>query len=161
EKKIAAGDRKVTIGLEGLYSWNWTRLGHRKFMAIGYAGHRGDTVSWNDKYVAVCAQNGKASITGIGPETKKVRLNADAGADRQVTCLVLCNNVLLLGGAIVDKGKPAGFIRAISLEDATLVWEKTFDSRLAFNGLAVDKRGIIASFDDGTVVRLKQGERPR
>jgi len=155
EKRISAGDKKIMVGLKGLYSWNWTRLGHRKFGAIGYAGRNGDTVSWNDRYVAVCDRNGKVSITGIGPETKKVRLNSAAGADRQVTCLVLCNNVLLLGGAILDKGKPEGFIRAVSLEDAGLIWEQTFDSRLAFNGLAVDGRGIIASFDDGTVVCLK------
>ena len=36
-----------------------------------------------------------------------------------------------------------------------MVWEKKFDAKLAFNGLAIDSRGIIASFDDGTVACLK------
>ena len=41
------------------------------------------------------------------------------------------------------------------LEDGKPVWEKTFDAKLAFNGLAVDTCGIIASFDDGRVICLK------
>jgi hypothetical protein len=67
----------------------------------------------------------------------------------------LGNNALIQGGAILDHEEDHGFIRAISLEDAQGVWEKKFSAKLAFNGLAVDTCGIIASFDDGTVARLK------
>jgi len=68
---------------------------------------------------------------------------------------VICNNVVIQGGAILDQEKDRGFIRAIGLEDGQVIWEKKFDAELAFNGLAVDTRGIIASFDDGTVACLK------
>ena len=68
---------------------------------------------------------------------------------------MICNNLLIQGGAILDQEEKHGFIRAIGLEDAKPVWEKTFDAKLAFNGLAVDTCGIIASFDDGTVACLK------
>jgi outer membrane protein assembly factor BamB len=155
EKKLAVGDKKIIVGLEGLYSWNWTRLGHRKFMAIGYAGRQGDTVSWNEDHIATCDRNGKLSVVARRPEAPKARVNLGFGADRQVTSLILCKGTLLVGGAILDKGKPEGFIRAVALEDGATVWEQTSDAQLAFNGLAVDGRGIIASFDDGTVVRLR------
>jgi hypothetical protein len=68
---------------------------------------------------------------------------------------VLCNDLLIPGGAILDQEKEHGFIRAIGLEDGQIVWEKKFDAKLAFNGLAVDTCGIIASFDDGTVACLR------
>ena len=69
--------------------------------------------------------------------------------------MVICNNVLIQGGAILDQEQEHGFIRAIGLEDGQVVWEQKFGAKLAFNGLAVDTCGIIASFDDGTVVCLK------
>ena len=65
------------------------------------------------------------------------------------------NNVLIQGGAILDQEEDHGFIRAVSLEDGQVVWEKKFYGKFAFNGLAVDTCGIIASLDDGTVARLK------
>jgi len=155
ERTIDGQQKKILVGLEGLYSWNWTRLGHRKFMAIGFGGKSGDTVSWSDNCIAVCDRNGRLSTTGYGPNASKAKVNAAYGADRQVTSLILCNNVLLVGGANLEKGKAGGFVQAISLEDGKPVWEKTFPSKLAFNGLSVDGRGIIASLDDGTVVCLK------
>jgi outer membrane protein assembly factor BamB len=156
ERKLAGQMTRMTVGLEGLYSWNWTRLGHRKFMAIGYAGRQGDTVSWNDDHVATCDRNGRLSVVARRPEAPKAKVNVVFGVDRQVTSLVLCRGTLLVGGAILDKGKPEGFIRAVALEDGATVWEETFDAQLAFNGLAVDASGIVATFDDGTVVRVKQ-----
>jgi len=62
---------------------------------------------------------------------------------------------LIQGGAILDQEEHNGYIRAISLEDGEVVWEKMFGTKLAFNGLAVDTCGIIASFDDGTVACLR------
>jgi len=149
-----APNRSVIMGLEGLYSWNWTRLGHRKFMHIGYGEFKADTVSWNDKYAAISSRDGSGSIVSLTEPGKKQNF---PGVPKvyQGTSLVICNNVLIQGGAILDQAKEKGFIRAFNLADGQLVWEKLFDARLAFNGLAVDACGIIASFDDGTVACLK------
>jgi outer membrane protein assembly factor BamB len=148
-----APNRTVVMGLEGLYSWNWTRLGHRKFMHIGYGEFTGDTVSWNDKYVAT-AKDGGGSIVDLANPARKLGFAAVPRV-YQGTSLVICNNLLIQGGAILDQEQDRGFIRAISLEDGQVVWEEKFGAELAFNGLAVDARGIIASFDDGTVACLK------
>ena len=149
-----APNRTVVMGLEGLYSWNWTRLGHRKFIHIGYGEFTGDTVSWNDRYVATSNKNGGGSIVALA-ESGKARPFPAIPPVYQTTSLVICNNVLIQGGAILDQERQRGFIRGVGLEDGQVVWEKKFDAKLAFNGLAVDTRGIIASFDDGTVACLK------
>lgn len=149
-----APNRTVVMGLEGLYSWNWTRLGHRKFISIGYGEFTGNTVSWNDKYAATTNMDSGGSIVALGDPAKKVGF---AGVPRvyQGTALVICDNVVVQGGAILDQEQDHAFIRAIGLEDGQVVWEKKFPAKLAFNGLAVDRCGIIASFDDGTVACLK------
>ena len=149
-----APNRTIVMGLEGLGSWNWTRLGHRKFLHIGYGEFKGDSVSWSDKYVATSSRGSGGSIVDLSETSKKRGFSAQS-RDYQGTSLVICNNLLIQGGAILDQEKKQGFIRAIDLKDGKSVWEKTFDSKLAFNGLAVDTCGIIASFDDGTVVCLK------
>ena len=56
---------------------------------------------------------------------------------------------------MISYGGEHGFIQALDLTSGKPVWEKKFDTQLAFNGLAVDKSGIVATFDDGTVVCLK------
>ena len=158
----------VAIGIEGLHSWNWTRLGHRKFRFIGFAGANGDTVSWNDKYVATCNSGNALSLaefqrdppTGmstppVNKTRQKRRWTLTVSKDRQVTSLVICNNVVLLGGALMGQDKTQGFVQAIGIESGKPVWDKTFDSKLAFNGLAVDNGRIIASFDDGSVTCLE------
>ncbi|MDP6635488.1 MAG: PQQ-binding-like beta-propeller repeat protein [Phycisphaerae bacterium] len=155
---ISAGRKGggLTIGLEGVYSWNWTRLGHRKFQTIGYGGARGDTVSWSDKYVAVCDMRNGLSLSAVEngkPKGKKWSLAV--ARDRQVTSLIICNNVVVIGGAITDQGKLKGFVQAIGVESGKVVWDKTFGAKLAFNGLAIDGGKIIASFDDGSVACLK------
>jgi len=144
----------VLMGLEGLYSWNWTRLGHRKFMHIGYGKATGDTVCWNDTYAAASNKDSGGTIVAL---TKSGKTKGFKGVARvyQGTSLVMCNNVVIQGGAILDQKDHRGFIRAISLEDGQVVWEKKFPAQLAFNGLAVDTCGIIATFNDGTVARLK------
>ena len=146
----------VTIGLEGLYSWNWTRVGHRKFQSIGFGGAKGDTVSWSDKYVAVCDMHNNMSLSEITGGKPKRKWGFAVNKDRQVTSLVICNNVVVIGGAITgEEGKTQGFVQLIDLESGKPVCDKTFDSKLAFNGLAVDNGRIMASFDDGSVACLK------
>ncbi|MCP4374741.1 MAG: PQQ-binding-like beta-propeller repeat protein [bacterium] len=163
EKGNAAAGKGPGIansGVEGIYSWNWTRVGHRKFVAIGLGKDRkapkGDTVSWSDKYVAVCNNRNELSLTELVGGAPKARKWATAVAkDRQVTSLIICNNVVMIGGAITGEGKNKGFVQAISIKDGKPVWDKMYGSRLAFNGLAIDGGSVIASFDDGSVTCLK------
>jgi len=156
--KVAAGKGAgiAISGLEGIYSWNWTRVGHRKFGAIGFGKSKGDTVSWSDKYVAACDMRNNLSLFELVNGQRKGRKWALAvDKDRQVTSLVICNNVVVIGGAITGEGKAKGFVQAIGIESGKPVWDKTYASRLAFNGLAIDGGKIIASFDDGSVTCLK------
>ncbi|MBI1372463.1 MAG: PQQ-binding-like beta-propeller repeat protein [Phycisphaera sp.] len=144
----------LDIGLEGLYSWNWTRLGDRKFMAIGYGSIKGDTIAWNDSY-AVTTRHDSSGLIASRVDPKKVRGFPGLPNIYQPTCMVVCNNALIQGGAILDQPADKGFIRAVSLTDGKVLWEKKYTKKLAFNGLAVDNGGILASFDDGSVVCLK------
>jgi len=152
--QVAAPHGTVVMGLEGLYSWNWTRLGHRKFISIGYGELMGDTVSWNDRYVATTNKDSGGIIATL-TESGKRQGFPGVPLVYQGTSLVISNNVLIQGGAILDQETDRGFVRAISLENGQVVWEKKFAAELAFNGLAVDTCGIIASFDDGTVACLR------
>jgi len=150
----------LTMGLEGVYSWNWTRVGHRKFANIGFGqgrvAARGDTVSWSDKFVAVCDMRNNLSLSALEDGKPKGRKWALAVArDRQITSLIICNNVVVIGGAIIDSGKPQGFVQAVDIDSGKPVWDKTFGAKLAFNGLAIDGGKIVASFDDGSVTCLK------
>jgi outer membrane protein assembly factor BamB len=154
------GSKKFTVGLEGMYSWNWTRVGHRKFMELNYGGLKGDTVSWTEDRIAACDRNNRLNLTFLGepdgtPAKKKGNRAFTIPPDRQVTSLVVCKNAVVLGGAIVDKEEAKGFVQAVSLEDGAPVWDKTFKAKLSFNGLAVEGGQVIATFSDGTVVLLK------
>jgi len=145
----------MTGSLEGIYSWNWTRVGHRKFGNIGFGGARGDTVSWSDKYVAVCDMRNGLSLSALEGGKPKGKWKHTVAKDRQVTSLIVCNNMVVIGGAITAEGKAKGFVQAIGIDSGKPVWDKTYGSKLAFNGLAVDGGKIIASFDDGSVTCLK------
>jgi outer membrane protein assembly factor BamB len=160
ETAKAAGAGLVT-GLEGVYSWNWTRVGHRKFGNIGYgagrAGAKGDTVSWSGKYAAACDMRNNLSLTAVeNGQPKRKKWSLPIAKDRQVTTLIICNNAVVIGGAITDKAATTqGFVQAIGIESGKPIWDKTFPSKLAFNGLAIDGGKIIASFDDGSVSYMK------
>ncbi|MDP6543447.1 MAG: PQQ-binding-like beta-propeller repeat protein [Phycisphaerae bacterium] len=155
---LAAGKGPgITLaGLEGIYSWNWTRVGHRKFGAIGFGKSRGDTVSWSDKYVAACDNRNNLSLSElVNGQQKGRKWTLAVAKDRQVTSLIICNNVVVIGGAITGEGKAKGFVQTIEIAGGKPVWDKTYGSKLAFNGLAIDGGKIIASFDDGSVTCLK------
>jgi len=77
-----APNRTVVMGLEGLYSWNWTRLGHRKFINIGYGEFTGDTVSWNDDYVATSGKGGGGSIVALAESGKNSGFRALRATNR-------------------------------------------------------------------------------
>jgi len=144
---------EVTMGNEGIYSWNWTRLGHRKFHHIGCGDMKGDVIGWDDRYVAAAESRGGRmrikSVAGGGAKTYAMP------AGYQATALVVCSNAVLQAGSIMDQGDRKGFIRAVGIADGAELWRQTFEKELAFNGLAVDRGEIIACFDDGTVTMLR------
>lgn len=144
---------EISMGNEGIYSWNWTRVGHRKFHALGYAGLRGDTLAWNDQAVG-CTDSRRGNLT-VKSHANAAPRSVPMPKGYQATSLVMCNNVVLQGGAVNDEGDQKGFIRALGVADGKELWRMTFDAELAFNGLAVDTGEIIASFNDGTVAKLK------
>ena len=111
-------------------------------------------MSWNENYVATSGRNSNGMIASLAKPGQRRGFSGGV-TNYQATSLVICNNLLIQGGAILDEEGKGGFIRAFGLEDGNPVWEKTFDAKLAFNGLAVDTCGIIASFDDGRVICLK------
>jgi len=141
--------KQVSLGNEGLASWNWTRLGNRKFQDLGFDGVKGETISWSDGQISSSRQN----VLTFTVDGKKKAVRLPAGS--QGTSLILCDNMLLQGGSLIDQGDKKGFVRAIDLKSGKIAWEKTYGSQLAFNGLAVDRGEIIASFNDGSVVKLK------
>jgi hypothetical protein len=159
------GVKSLKMGNDGLHSWDWTRLGHRKFKEIGYGGYNGDTVSWTDDYIAACNKNNDLSFGYVGtPKASpaspgKGKKSFKLPADRQVTSLVVCKNVILMGGAALGQGAKKGFIQAISLTDSKPVWDQTFNAKLSFNGLAVADGNIVASFNDGSVAFLAPSRR--
>ncbi len=153
EVRKTAGAREVTMGNEGIHSWNWTRLGHRKFQNIGYAGLKGDTVCWDDRRAAG-ASSRNARLT-VKPLEGSGGGNYALPKGCQATSLVMCGNAVVVGGAIVDQGSEKGFVSAVSAEDGKELWKHTFAVELAFNGLAVDRGEIVVSLSDGTVVMLK------
>ncbi|MFT4690632.1 MAG: outer membrane protein assembly factor BamB [Limisphaerales bacterium] len=141
--------QQVDLGNEGLYSWNWTRLGNRKFQDLAFDGEKGETISWNGSSIGTSRQN--VVVVKVDGKKKAVRLPEGS----QGTSLILCENMLLQGGSLIDQGDQKGFVRAIDLKTGKVAWEKTYASQLAFNGLAVDRGEIIASFNDGSVVKIK------
>ena len=144
----------IGMGNEGLHTWNWSRLGHRKFHSINVAGRRCEVLGWNDKFVAG-ADAGKGSFAISGIADKK-RLGTPPVVGAQVTSIVVCNNAVIVGGGIHDQADAdKGYIRAVSLEDGKELWIQKFNVELAFNGLAVAGGEIVATFDDGSVAKLK------
>jgi outer membrane protein assembly factor BamB len=149
----AASAREVSMGNEGIHSWNWTRLGHRKFQQIGYAGLKGDALCWDGRYVACSSsRNGRLSVKSLEGSGGG---NYALAKGCQATSLVMCGNAVVVGGAIIDQGGDKGFVSAVSIEDGKELWKHMFAQELAFNGLAVDGGEIVVSLADGSVAVLK------
>lgn len=162
EEKLATLKPDITVncGVEGIYSWNWTRLGDRKFGMIGLGSAKGYCLAWNKDFAAT-ERGGNISLipmSEVENETGKhgkPAAGARAPAGCFVTSLVLCKNALLCGGTISKDGKDEAVVQALDFKTGKLLWEKKFDGQLAFNGLAIAPGEVVVSLDSGKLVCLK------
>ncbi len=145
--------KPLRIGNEGIYSWNWRHLGFRKFGSLSYDGGGITAVAWAEQGKAF--SQGRGAVTWAPYGQGKKGCGIQHPAEYQTTSIILCNNSIVYGGEIIEKGEKKGYIRIVDCNEGKLTWENTYDAQLAFNGLAVEQGMIVASFDDGSVVMLK------
>jgi outer membrane protein assembly factor BamB len=158
--KTMPSDIAVNSSVEGLRSWNWTRLGDRKFGKIGYGSAKGHTLSWNKTYAAtsrgnVITMTELNQIKHENDKQQKTLWRSRLPNGCLITSLILCDNVLLAGGTISKGDKEEAIIQAIDLKTGKPVWEKKLNSRLAFNGIAVAPEEILVSLENGKLACLK------
>lgn len=79
-----------------------------------------------------------------------------AAGEGQITAAVICPNAVVIGGGLYPKDTKVrrGFIRVLSRDKGTVLSEKTFQTPLTFDGIAVAGGKIYATFADGTTVCL-------
>jgi hypothetical protein len=167
ERKLRAKHQAAMIGLEGLYSWNWTRLGDRKFGSIGFGGKTGLAAAWNENYAATHDRAGNLRVLALKPpaEGEKPLPNYARRLDakEQVTSIVLTDNAVVLAGLKEVDDTVKGFVIGIPLDPTARPqlqenWRQEFDVPVAFNGLAADDGEVFVSLNDGRVVQLKEAE---
>lgn len=145
--------KTMSIGNEAIYSWNWTHLGSTKFRGLTFGRIGGTAICW--------APHGMASVQGGSrvswkPTEKDKRvMGLPSQKHGQTTALILCNNAVVYGGSVIDQPEAKGFVRIFNLKENKLVFEKTYSAQLAFNGLAVDRGMIAATFNDGSMLLIK------
>ena len=90
---------------------------------------------------------------GIPFDNKELTWNKRLPQGYMGTSLILCGNVVLVGGGVFDAKSPVqkGFIQMFSLEKGDKTAECLLDAPLAYNGLSVAGGKIYASLDNGTV----------
>jgi outer membrane protein assembly factor BamB len=160
EKKEVA----FSVGNDGLISWNWTRLGNRKYQSIKLGNFHGQGVqiSWNDKIACALTDLGrglsviprdKIKPAGEPASPGSMLWNARLPEGYQATSVIICGNAIVIGGGIYNAGSsaPKGFIQVYPLDKAQKIAEQVFDSPLAYNGLAMANGNIYAAYDDGSL----------
>jgi hypothetical protein len=164
ERKLRAQHQAAMIGLEGLYSWNWTRLGDRKFGSIGYGGKAGLAAAWNDTYAATYDRAGNLRVMPLKSPAKGEKplpgFARKFDVSEQITSIILTNDTVVIAGIKEDSETEKGFVIGIPLDPTAKpqlqdAWRHDFDVKVAFNGLAVDDNEVFVSLDDGSVVQLK------
>ncbi|MBF0199189.1 MAG: hypothetical protein HQL32_15850, partial [Planctomycetes bacterium] len=156
----ADAPKLISVGKEGLYSWNWQYLGDRRFGSVGVSNSQGTNFAWNPKGTASLQlerQSKTFRLTFIPAEGKNLIQRLNEGFF--VNSVALCDNAIVVGGRIVafDKknSEQKGFIQVFDQKDPKKVWTKKFAAGLSFNGLSISDGQVAASFDDGSLVLLK------
>ncbi len=159
EPKEVGAEVAPSTGNEGYLCWNWTKLGTRKYQGIRLGNFGGTDICWNEKLacaiggsVTLCDRS-KVKAMGIPFDNKELTWNKRLPQGYMGTSLILCGNVVLVGGGVFDAKSPVqkGFIQMFSLEKGDKTAECLLDAPLAYNGLSVAGGKIYASLDNGTV----------
>jgi hypothetical protein len=92
---------------EGLVSWDWPRLGDRKFRGMAYGNVGGTLVSWDATAVCNMRYDRRLALydmADVGKAGEKLAARAKWSAELpngyQVTSLVLCKDAVLLSGGV-------------------------------------------------------------
>jgi len=153
-----------SIGLEGFVSGNWTRLGNRKYGAMGFGNVRGELVSWSDAAVCACRagknvqafRRDRVGPAGVELDPEAPMWSHTLPGEFQATSLIVCPDAVLLGGGIYRAGSELaqGFVRVLSLDDGRVVAEQTLAAPLGYNALALAGGRVYATLADGSAVCL-------
>ncbi len=152
---------------EGFVSWDWPRLGDRKFRGMAYGNVGGILVSWDAAAVGKMSYDRKLAlydIAKVGKVGEKLAAPPDWSADLptgyQVTSLVLCQDAVLVAGGVYqtgpEPGPDTGFVALLSRSKGEKLKECALPAPVALGGVAVTGSGIVATLRDSTVCLLGQ-----
>ena len=152
---------------EGFVSWNWPRIGDRKFRGMAYGNVGGTLVSWDATAACKMTYDRRLALydmAEVGKVGEKLAAKPDWAADLpagyQVTSLVLCKNaVLVAGGVYKTSDKPTadtGFVALFSRAKGKKLGECALPAPVALGGVAVTGSGIVTTLRDSTVCLLGQ-----
>ena len=170
-KKAPAAEETMTIdeiapsiGLEGFLAATWTRLGNRKYQAMTYGNVSAPQLSWGKSLVCGNPNDGRMISAynrdqiapfGSKPAPKLLCWQQKLPAGYQATSVVTCSNAVVIGGGIYQPDKAShGFVRVLSADKGEALSEKTFESPLGYNSVAVAGGKIYATLTNGAVVCL-------
>jgi outer membrane protein assembly factor BamB len=158
EPELPEGLAMVNTGIEGMANPNWTKLGTRRKRAIEFENVRGMVLGWDDSIIL--AANGG----GINASSRKARPDKDTkiawtnhvGGDQVTAVAIGKNAIVCAGGHFGSGGQSEGFVRIVDRKTGKLLDRRMFSTPLSYQGLAVTDGKIYATFEDGTLVCLKQ-----
>ena len=156
--ELPEGLAMTNIGMEGMASPNWTKLGTRRKRYIEFEHARGMVLAWDESVIAAANGGGVnvSSRKGRPDVATKTAWASQVGGD-QVTAIAMGKNaVVCAGGHFGTGGQSEGFIRVVDRKTGKLLDRKVFSTPLSYQGLAIAEGKIYATFEDGTLVCLKQ-----
>jgi outer membrane protein assembly factor BamB len=147
---------------EGFVSWDWPRLGDRKFRGMAYGNVGGTLVSWDASGVCRMYYDRRLALYGmekVGMVGEKLAARPDWSvelpAGYQVTSLVLCPDAVLVAGGIYGNDaqnvSEAGFVALFSRDKGEKTRECALPAPVSLGGVAVTGSGIVATLRDNTV----------
>ena len=115
-------------------------------------------LAWDESVIAAANGGGVnvSSRKGRPDVATKTAWASQVGGD-QVTAIAMGKNaVVCAGGHFGTGGQSEGFIRVVDRKTGKLLDRKVFSTPLSYQGLAIAEGKIYATFEDGTLVCLKQ-----
>jgi outer membrane protein assembly factor BamB len=152
---------------EGFVSWDWPRLGDRKFRGMAYGNVGGTLVSWDATAVCNMRYDRRLALydmADVGKAGEKLAARAKWSAELpngyQVTSLVLCKDAVFVSGGVYKVGDledpGTGFVVMFSRAKGEKLKECALPAPVALGALAVTNSGVVATLRDSTVCLLGQ-----